>query len=63
MLKEDQTRLFQNHQSAFTNAVSICSENMAEVQDTVRNVIESLQQVYGGLEEVSKQVTSFERRL
>lgn len=54
MLKEDQNRIFQAYQSTFSDAVALQSQGMVEVQDTVRSVVQSLNHVFGGLEEVRK---------
>jgi hypothetical protein len=52
MLKDDQNRLVQQYQSTFTKAVAIQTRGMAEVEESVRNVVESLNYAYGGFEEV-----------
>ena len=52
MLKDDQKRIFQEYESTFTDVVAIQSRGMHELEGTVQSVIQSMNHVYGGLEEV-----------
>lgn len=53
MLKEEQSRLSENYQSTFSNAVAVQVRELNEVQGIMQSVVESLDLVHGGLEEVS----------
>lgn len=53
LLRDEQARMSETYRATFSDAVAVQSHGLSKVQDTVQSVVESLEHVYGGLDDVS----------
>ena len=60
IMKEDQSRMLETYRSTFSDAIAVQSRGLSDIGDTIQSVVQSLEHVYGGLQEVSRPVSEIQ---